>query len=154
MVLLFYCITLLFINNMSNNKDGKQVKNSNLDAMESIIKGYLDEEEKASIIEAIMLTSEHIGIKPQVEKLLKSISDALDEFNGSIEDKKVADQLVGGVITMMTFTLPLGLASLLSRKNAELVQAFMFKKSKNAGLGLTELMEVVAELMKSKKNNE
>lgn len=154
MVLLFYCITLLFINNMSNNKDGKQVKNSNLYAMESIIKGYLNEEEKAFIIEAIISASEQAGVKPQMEKLLKSISDALDEFNCSVEDKNVADQLVGGAITMMIFTLPLGLASFVSRKQAEVVQTFMFEKSRNAGLGLTELMEVAAELMKSKKNNE
>lgn len=139
---------------MSNNKDGKQVKNSNLNAMESIIKGYLDEEEKASIIEAIMLTSEHVGVKPQVEKLLKSISDALDEFNGSVEDKTVADQLVAGATTMMTFTLPLGLASFVSKKHAEMARVFMFKKSMNAGLGLTALREIAAELMKSKKNNE
>lgn len=139
---------------MSNNKDGKQVKNSNLDAMGSIIKGYLNEEEKASIIEALMLTSEHVGVKPQVEKLLKSISDALDEFKGSVEDKEVADQLVAGVITMMTFTVPLGLASYLSKKHVEMAQAFMCKKSMDAGLGLTELMEIATELIKSKENNE
>lgn len=139
---------------MSNNKDGKQVKNSNLDAMGSILKGYLNEEEKASIIEAIMQTSEHVGVKPQMEKLLKSISDALDEFNGSVEDKKVADQLVAGAITMMTFTVPLGLASFLSRKNAEMAQAFISKKTMEAGLGLAELIGVAAELIKSKENNE
>lgn len=139
---------------MSNNKGGKQVKNSNLDAMKSIIKGYLDEEDKAFIIEAVMSISEQAGVKPQMEKLLKSISDALDEFNGSVEDKEVADQLVGGAITMMIFTLPLGLASFVSRKHAEMAQTFMFKKYKNTGLGLTELMGAAAELMKSKKNNE
>lgn len=152
MALLFYCITLLFINNMNNNKDGKQVKNSSLDAMKSIIGSYLNEEEKASIIEAIMLTSEHVGVKPQVEKLLKSISDALDEFNGSVEDKKVADQLVAGVTTMVTFTLPLGPARYVSAKNAEMARAFMVKKSTNAGLA--GLLEVMAELMKNKKGNE
>lgn len=139
---------------MSNNKDGKQVKNSSLDAVKSIIKGYLDEEDKAFIIEAIMLTSEQEGVKPQMEKLLKSISDALDEFNGSVEDKEVADQLVAGAITVMTFTVPLGFASYLSKKNAEMAQAFVFKKSRNADLGLIELMEATAEFMKSKKNNE
>lgn len=139
---------------MSNNKDGKQVKNSNLDAMRSIIKGYLDEEEKASIIEALMLTSEHIGVKPQMEKLLKSISDALDEFNGSVEDKSVADQLVASVVTMITFTLPLGLADFLSRKHAEMARTFIAKKTMETGLSLTELMEVAIELIKSKENNE
>ena len=139
---------------MSNNKDGKQVKNSNLDAMGSILKGYLNEEEKASIIEAIMQTSEHVGVKPQMEKLLKSISDALDEFNGSVEDKKVADQLVAGAITMMIFTVPLGLASFLSRKHAEMALAFISKKTMEAGLDLAELIGVAAELIKSKENNE
>lgn len=139
---------------MSNNKDGKQVKNSNLDAMGSILKGYLNEEEKASIVKAIMQTSEHVGVKPQMEKLLKSISDALDEFNGSVEDKKVADQLVAGAITMMTFTVPLGLASFLSRKHAKMAQAFISKKTMEAGLGLAELIGVAAELIKSKENNE
>lgn len=139
---------------MVNNKDGKQVKNSSLDAMKSIIKGYLDEEDKASIIEAVMLASEDAGVKPQMGKLLKSISDALDEFNDSVEDKKVADQLVAGAATVMTFTVPLGLVSHLSREHAKMAQAFMFKKFKNAGLGLTELAEATAELMKSERNNE
>lgn len=137
---------------MSNNKEGKQAKNSNLNAMRSIIESYLNEEEKASIIEAIMLTSEHVGVKPQMEKLLKSISDALDEFNGSVEDKKVADQLVAGAITMMTFAVPLGLAGYVSAKNAEVARAFMVKKSMNAGLA--GLIEVIAELMKNKEDNE
>lgn len=152
MALLFYCMILLFINNMSNNKEGKQAKNSNLNAMRSIIESYLNEEEKASIIEAIMLTSEHVGVKPQMEKLLKSISDALDEFNGSVEDKKVADQLVAGAITMMTFAVPLGLAGYVSAKNTEVARAFMVKKSMNADLA--GLIEVIAELMKNKEDNE
>lgn len=139
---------------MSNNKDGKQVKNSNLDAMKSIIKGYLDEEEKASIIEVIMQTSEHVGCQPQVKQLLKKVSEAIEEFNGSVEDKSVADQLVASVVTMITFTLPLGLANFLSRKHAEMARTFIAKKTIETGLGLAELMEVTAELMKNEKNNE
>lgn len=139
---------------MSNNKEGKQVKNSNLDVMGSIVKGYLNEEEKASIINAILHTSSHAGVEPQVRKLLESVSKALEEFHNSVEDKSIADQLTGGVVTVITFTLPLALADFISKKHTEMVEAFTAKKALEAGLGLSEMIEIAAELTKKKQNNE